>query len=105
MFLQKVRQIIEKNLADETLGLSELCEAHAMSRSQLFRKMKALTNQAPSIYMRDNRLQRGKDLLEHTDFLVSDIAHQVGFKDPAYFSFTFHQVYDISSSAARTTET
>lgn len=104
VFLQKVRHIIDMNVGDETFGLSALCEALAMSRSQLFRKMKALTNEAPSIYIRDYRLQRGKHLLEKTDLLVSDIAYQVGFKDPAYFSFTFHQVYGISPSAVRNTE-
>ena len=104
VFLQKVRRIIDMNLGDETFGLTRLCEALAMSRSQLFRKMKALTNEAPSIYIRDYRLQRGKHLLENTDLLVSDIAYQVGFKDPAYFSFTFHQVYGTSPSAMRKTE-
>ena len=100
-FVEKLKVILEKNLSDENFALPELCHAIGMSRSQLFRKMKALVNEAPSSFIRMYRLHRAKELLERTDLQVSEIAYEVGFKDPAYFSFSFHEIFGMTPSSVR----
>ena len=100
-FLQKVRQIVEANYGDEAFALPQLCEAVNMSRSQLFRKLKALTDVSPSDFIRNYRMAQAKLLLETTQFAVKEVAWQVGFKEVPHFSKTFLETYGISPSAVR----
>lgn len=92
-FIQKIRKIIEDNFADENFALPQLCQALNMSRSQLFRKLKALVNIPPSDLIRTYRLQKAKLLLASTDLTVSEVAWQVGYKDPSHFSRSFHELF------------
>ncbi|PLW94300.1 MAG: hypothetical protein C0591_13085 [Marinilabiliales bacterium] len=92
-FLQKVREIIEANYPDENFALSQLCEKIGMSRSQLFRKMKALINTSPSDFLRSFRLEKAKSLLETTDLNVSEVTFQVGYKDVAHFSRSYQEKF------------
>ena len=64
-----------------------------MSRSQLYRKMKALIDQSPSQFIRSYRLDKAKNLLETTDLTISEVAWQTGFKDLAHFSKSFQEKY------------
>lgn len=84
--------------------MPELCRAIGISRSQLFRKMKTLVNDAPSRFIRAYRLQRAKQLLETTDLQVSEIAYRVGYKDPAYFSHSFQEEFGVTPGAVRRVE-
>jgi AraC-like DNA-binding protein len=72
-----------------------------MSRSQIHRKIKALTNLSTSIFIRKIRLYKAKELLRTTDFNISEIAYEVGFKDPNYFTHAFVEEFDITPSATR----
>ena len=92
-FIQKVRAIIEANYADENFALPALCDAIGMSRSQLFRKMTALVNTTPSDFIRSYRMQKAKDLLQTTDLTVSEVAWQVGYKDPSHFSKSYQEAF------------
>lgn len=100
-FLIKVRTTIEANLADGHYTVPQLCKDIGLSQSQLYRKIKALTNKSISAFMATIRLQKGKDLLEHTELSISEIAYEVGFTDPAYFSKTFSKVYGYPPSENR----
>jgi DNA-binding response OmpR family regulator/nitrogen-specific signal transduction histidine kinase len=95
-FMQQVRSILETHLGDEDFGVSELCKALAMSRAQLYRKFQALTNQPVAHYFRDLRLHKAKSLLRDTDLHISEIAYQVGFKDPAHFTRAFAEAFGVS---------
>jgi len=88
-FIQKVRSIIAEHYPDENFSLPALCTYLGMSRSQLYRKMQALTNTAPSTYLRIYRLRAAKKLLEEGKLSVSEVSWQVGYKDPAHFSKSF----------------
>jgi DNA-binding response OmpR family regulator/anti-sigma regulatory factor (Ser/Thr protein kinase) len=101
VFVQKVKKIVEENHSKEDFGLPQLCQKIGMSRSQLFRKMKALTDKAPSEYIRSFRLQKAKHLLETNDFNVSEVAYEVGFKDPSYFSKLFQKEFGELPRATR----
>jgi signal transduction histidine kinase/DNA-binding response OmpR family regulator len=95
-FIGKMQQIIEANFADENFALPQLCEALNMSRSQLFRKLKALINVSPSDFIRTYRLQKAKSLLATSDLTVSEVAWQVGYKDVSHFSRSFHELFGFS---------
>lgn len=100
-FIQEVQQIIQKNLSDPDFNVIALCKEIGMSRTQLHNKLKAITNRSASIYIRFVRLKEARHLLGETDQTISEIAFQVGFKDPNYFSRTFHQEFGASPSQFR----
>ncbi len=97
-FMKQVREIIENNLAEEEFGILKLCREMNMSRAQLYRKFKALTNQTVGRYIRSIRLNRAKELLSSTTLTVSEVAFQVGFKSISHFSMHFKQEYGINPS-------
>lgn len=101
-FLKKIREILEDNLEETEFEIEELARMVGMSRSQLFRKIKALTGQSPSLYIRAFRLHKGKELLENTSMNVSEVAYQVGFSTPAYFSDAFTETYGFRPSQLKT---
>ncbi len=92
-FIQSVRAILIANLDNENFDISNLCKEMGMSRAQLYRKFKALTDQPVGNLLRSMRLQKAKDLLQSTDLQIAEVAYQVGFKDPAYFTRSFKQEF------------
>jgi len=98
VFIQKVKTILEKNYSDEGFALPQLCSKIGMSRSQLFRKMKALVNESPSAFIRNYRLEKAKELLEKGELNVSEVAWKVGFGNLAHFSKAFQERFGVSPS-------
>jgi AraC-like DNA-binding protein len=101
VFIQKIKSILSENISDEDFALPELCRKIGMSRSQLFRKLKALSDESPSGFIRSYRLHHARNLLLTTNLSVSEIGYEVGFKDPAHFSKTFHEAFGMPPSASR----
>ena len=93
VFIQKVKNIIEENYSDDTFTLSVLCQKLKMSRSQLFRKMKATIGTSPSEFIRKYRLEKAKLLFETTPMNISEVAWKVGFKDPSHFSKAYQKEF------------
>jgi len=100
-FLKKAVEIIEKNLDDPELNASLLAKNLNMSESQLYRKLKALGRKSTALFIRGIRLSAAKDMLETTDFNVSEIAYLCGFNNPAWFSRTFKEEFGVAPSAFR----
>ncbi len=100
-FLQKVRALVDSRLSDPDLEMPQLERALAMSRSQIFRKIKALTGKSPSLFIRSIRLARAQELLRTTARTVSEIAYDTGFSSPQYFSDAFLEEFGIRPSDAR----
>jgi len=92
-FLKKLSGIIETNLKNEQFGVSELAREMGMSRSHIHRKLKSITNQSVSQFIREIRLEKAKDLLEQEKYTVSEIAYDVGFNSPSYFIKCFHDKF------------
>ena len=92
-FLIKIAEVIEQNMEEETFGVPDLANAVGLSRSQLHRKLKALSDKSPSQVIREMRLQRAKDLLEKGAGNASEVAFMVGFNSLAYFSKCFKDAY------------
>ncbi|MEN0046637.1 MAG: helix-turn-helix transcriptional regulator, partial [Bacteroidota bacterium] len=100
-FLKKFYTEVENEISNTNLGMVQLSRSLGMSRSQLFRKTKALTGKSPSTFIRSIRLQKGKQLLETTDLSVSQVAYEVGFTSLNYFSRTFIEEFGINPTATR----
>jgi len=98
-FIQKVREIVAKNFADDNFSLPQLCLEIGMSRSQLFRKMKAVMDTSPSEFIRSYRLGKARFLLETTLLTVSEVAWQTGYKNPGHFSTSFQEEFGFSPSS------
>ncbi|MCB9317591.1 MAG: response regulator [Lewinellaceae bacterium] len=101
LFLQKVSKIVEAQMADENFGMPELCKALHMSRSNLFRKLKALTGRSVTVFIRTIRLEKAKELLETTDMTVSEACYAVGFNSANYFSKVFQEEFGVQPSGLR----
>lgn len=94
-FLQKLRRSVLEQMDKPDFGVPQLAHSALMSHTQVYRKLKALTDQTPSQFIRSIRLQKGKELLLTTDMTISEIAYEVGFSDPNYFSRTFNKEFNV----------
>jgi AraC-like DNA-binding protein len=70
----------------------------SMSRSQLYRKIHALTGMSPNEFIRYNRLQKAAELLSHHTGNISEAAYEVGFSNPSYFSECFKKQFGVLPS-------
>jgi DNA-binding response OmpR family regulator/nitrogen-specific signal transduction histidine kinase len=95
-FLNRVMKAIEANMQEEDFGVEQLAREVAMSRSQLHRKLVALTGQSPNKVLRNTRLLRAKELLTKKTATPSEVAYQVGFNSHTYFSKCFKEEFGIS---------
>ncbi|MCB9275215.1 MAG: response regulator [Lewinellaceae bacterium] len=100
-FVQKVRQAVLANLSDETFGVAQLCRTVALGRAQLHNKLKALTGQPTSHFVRSIRLQKAKELLESSGLNVSEVGYEVGFKNPSHFSTAYQEEFGAPPSKTR----
>ncbi|MBQ8487253.1 MAG: substrate-binding domain-containing protein [Prevotella sp.] len=102
IFAETLNEAIRKNMANPNLKMDELGEAVGLSRVQLYRRVKAITGLTPVELLRQMRLQQGYVLLTTTTKTVNEIAYEVGFGTPAYFSKCFRQQYGKYPSDLRT---
>ncbi|MCB9317040.1 MAG: response regulator [Lewinellaceae bacterium] len=100
-FLGKFRAVVEAQLSNADFDMLQLEKALAMSRSQIFRKTKALTGKSPSQFIRSIRLHHGRRLLQTTGLTVSEIAYEVGFATVKYFSDAFLEEFGERPTAVR----
>lgn len=101
VFLQKVMDQLEKHLDDAELSIPELAGKLGLSQSQLYRKIKALTDLSTAAFIRRYRLQKGKQLLQTTGLTMAEIAYKVGFTTPNYFSDAFFEEFGMRPNAIR----
>ncbi|MCH5318945.1 MAG: substrate-binding domain-containing protein [Paramuribaculum sp.] len=85
---------VKEKMSDPDLNVDALASDMGLGRSQLYRKIKALTNCSPVEIIRDLRLKKARELLTATDMTISEIAYQVGFSTPAYFTRCYREVYN-----------
>lgn len=100
-FIQKLVHIIEQHLTDPQLSTDLICQQMGMSRSNLYLKLEALTDQSLNSFIRKLRLQKATELLLQTEENISQIAFEVGFSDPKYFSRVFTKTYQQSPTEYR----
>lgn len=100
-FIKQAEAIILHNICNEQFGVSELANLMNMSRSNLLRKIKKSTNISASQFIRQVRLQKGMDLLKHSELTVSEISYQVGFGNTSYFIKCFREFYGYPPGESR----
>lgn len=93
-FLNRFMKAMDKNLSNTKLKIDDLGDELGLSRVQLYRKVKALTGMTPVEILRETRLKRAMQLLKTTDKTVAEIAYEVGFATPGYFSSCFKKQFD-----------
>lgn len=93
MFMDTLRQAILKNMSNTKLKMDDLGADMGISRVQLYRKVKAMTGMSPVELLKEMRLQRAMKLLKATDKTVAEVAYEVGFGTPGYFSSCFKKQY------------
>ncbi len=98
-FLQRIVKLIHDDISDSNFGSEHLSKKLVVSESQIYRKIKAITGKSTAIYIRSIRLQYAKDLLINTNKTVSEVAYEVGFNDPSWFSRAFKDEFGFSPSS------
>ncbi len=100
IFLKKVNTIINANINDSEFKVDTMACAMALSRSQLFRKLKTLTNMSPQKYLRFVRLERAKKMLQSksVDVNVSEVCYQTGFASKSHFTRAFQKEFGFNPS-------
>jgi AraC-like DNA-binding protein len=71
-----------------------------LSNSQVYRKIKAITGKSTAVFIRSIRLQYAKELLKNTDKTISEIAYEVGFNNPSWFSRAFKEEFGYTPSSS-----
>lgn len=97
-FMRKALELVEKNLAVTDYSVEAMSKDMGMSRTLLYKKILALTGKAPLEFVRSLRLKRAALLLTKSQMNVSEIAFQVGFNDPKYFSKHFKNEFGVLPS-------
>jgi AraC-like DNA-binding protein len=97
-FLDRVMMVIDQHVSEEEFSIEEFGKDVGMSRSQMHRKLKALTGKSTSLYLRTVRLAKAKQMIENQIGTVSEISYQVGFASPAYFSRCFKEEFGFTPS-------
>ena len=93
IFITKLKAIIEENIDKEAFGMDELGKLLAMSRTQVHRKLKALTNLSTSQFIRQFKMEKALLLLRSENHNVSEVAYMLGFSSPSYFSTCFNEQF------------
>ncbi|WP_340200088.1 two-component regulator propeller domain-containing protein [Ascidiimonas sp. W6] len=100
-FIKKLEELVLAENSKNSYNVTRLCNDLGMSRTQLHNKIKALTGKSTSIFVRSLRLSKGKYLLEHTNKGISEIAYEVGFNNPSYFTKSFTEEFGLPPSTLR----
>ena len=92
-FISRFREVVEKRLGDSDLSVDDLAADMNLSRVQLYRKVKSITGSSPVELLRSARLKKAYQLLYTSDKSVSEVAYEVGFTAPSYFTKCFREEY------------
>lgn len=92
-FAERLKQLIDDHLTDPNLSVEYLAEALQIDRTQLFRRVKAIVGKGPMEYIREQRLIRANEMLRNTDKTVKQIARELCFSNPGYFSKYYKEYY------------
>jgi signal transduction histidine kinase/ligand-binding sensor domain-containing protein/DNA-binding response OmpR family regulator len=96
--LNRIVSYLEENLTNSQLSVESLSKEIGMSRSSLYSKLLELTGQTPVEYIRSYRLDKAAMLMEKSDLTIAEIAYQVGFSTPNYFTKAFKSKFNMSPS-------
>lgn len=97
-FISTVKSIVDENMSNPEFSVDKLCKLSGMSRTSLYCKLKALTGQSPTEFIRVMHLKRAAQLLKEGVYSVTEISDMTGFSDSKYFREVFKKYYKMSPS-------
>lgn len=100
-FIKRMNGVIVENLTNPDFSVEELARKMSISRVQLYRKIKAILGVSVSDHINEIRLEKAKELLKDTSLPISEIAYEVGYSSPGYFSTAFKNKYGITPNRFR----
>ncbi len=100
-FYARFLEIVSAEMGNPDLNIDRLASDMGLGRSQLYRKIKALTNYTPVELLRNIRLKRSREMLTTTQKSISEIAYEVGFSTPAYFTRCYKEAFGETPSELR----
>ena len=92
-FVERFKSLIEEKMGDSGLNVEDLGKDMGLSRVQLYRKIKSLTNYSPNELLRIARLKKAASLLASSDMTVAEIGYEVGFSSPSYFAKCYKEQF------------
>ncbi len=95
-FLNKINSIIEENITNEQFSVELMAEKIGISRSQLHRKMKQITNMTNSDYIMMIRIKKATELLSERKYTIDEVSYKTGFSSHSYFSKCFKKIHNIT---------
>jgi DNA-binding response OmpR family regulator len=95
-FMQRLIEIVEKNMSDSNFELDDLCNEVGMKYLQLYRKVKAITNLTLKQFIMTIKMKTAAKMIETGKFNISEVAYDVGFSSPAYFSESFKKYFGMT---------
>jgi len=98
-FIQQALTVVEKHISSPDFSVKELSRELFMSRVAVYKRLFALTGKTPIEFIRSIRLQRASQLLEKTEMTIAEVAYEVGFNNPKYFTKYFKAEFNIVPSA------
>ncbi|WP_112370733.1 hybrid sensor histidine kinase/response regulator transcription factor [Sinomicrobium soli] len=104
VFLKKAIDLVEDNISNTAFTIQEFIGAMGMSRSVLYRKLKSLTGQSTSEFIRTIKLKRAAQLMEQTQMTIAEIAFDLGFNDMKNFRTSFQKQFNKLPSEYRNTK-
>jgi len=100
-FIFKINQLLDQNIENKNFGVSEITKSLGISRSQLQRKLKSITGNSTSSYIREYRLKKGHEMLKDGVAKASEVSYKVGFSSPSYFNAAFSKFYGYAPGKAK----
>ncbi|MDP5000034.1 MAG: response regulator [Saprospiraceae bacterium] len=97
-FLADAIAVVEANIANEHFAVKDLVKALGLSRTLVFEKFKSLIGQPPNEFIQTLRLKKAARMIRENKLKINEIAYQVGFSDPKYFSKSFQKQFGVSPS-------
>lgn len=97
-FLQELAEFTAREWSNTSMSIDHFCRCLGYSKSRLYRKMVSVTGQSPNGFIKEYRLRRALNLLNKKDRNISDVAFEIGFNSPAYFSKCFQETFGILPS-------
>ncbi|MBR1879036.1 MAG: substrate-binding domain-containing protein [Paludibacteraceae bacterium] len=93
LFAERLKQVVDEHLSDPELTVESLANMLLLSRTQVFRRVKSVTGKGPLDYIREQRLIRAEQLLRTTDMTVQQVALELCFSSPGYFSKCYKEYF------------
>ncbi len=100
-FAKTLKDVVENEISNPDFGVDEFCRFAAMSRSQLYRKLKATVDMSVSEFIRVHRVKLASELLKNINLNVTDVCYASGFTDTSYFSKSFKDVFKVPPAEYR----